>query len=256
MDTEMSRIVNEYNEVFNSQNFVETDLDYSLLTKHVKLLNKLNVIEQSSISIFDLFRKEHLYLSSGFESVLGYDIAKAHLEGNEYFNRMVHPDDLVEAMKRGTYFLRLVLKLPAEERKNYKLINEYRLRGRGGRYIRVIEQFQALELDRLGNVWLALCILDVSPDQDVSMPMRSKMLNFRTGELFDFPGDGREVKLAKREHEILGMISDGMISKEIANRLYISVHTVNTHRQRIIEKLKVRNIHEAIKLAREHGLFS
>ncbi len=256
MNSELKLLFREYDEVLNSQVFNEKDLNYSILEKHITLLNKLNIVEQSSISIFDLYKKKHLYLSSGFESVLGFDIVKAEEEGNEYFNSRVHPDDFIKSLQVGSYFMHFGINLPQNEKKNFKLINEYRIRARDNKYIRVIEQFQALELDRQGNAWLALCILDISPDQDISKPMKSKMLNFKTGELYSFPPDLSKIKLANREHQILGMISDGMISKEIADKLFISVHTVNTHRQRIIEKMEAKNIYEAIKLARDYGLFN
>ena len=255
MDAELRNLLEEYEDVFNSQHFDEAELDYSALDRHIQSLSQLNVVEQSSISIFDLYKRKHLYLSSGFETILGYNIAEANETGNDYFNSRFHPDDLLQSLQVGNYFLKMGFRLPPAERKDYKLINEYRLRSRNDKYIRVIEQFQALELDSRGNVWLALCILDVSPDQDISQPMKSKLLNWKTGELFTFSPERNDVKLAKREHQILGLISEGLISKEIADKLFISVHTVNTHRQRIIEKMQARNIHEAIRMAREYGLF-
>jgi DNA-binding CsgD family transcriptional regulator len=60
--------------------------------------------------------------------------------------------------------------------------------------------------------------------------------------------------LTAREKEILQLISKGLISKEIADKLYISVNTVNTHRQRILEKLQADNAIEAIKYASRTGI--
>jgi len=45
-----------------------------------------------------------------------------------------------------------------------------------------------------------------------------------------------------------------LISKQIADKLFISVNTVNTHRQRIIEKLNVSNTAEAVQHAGRLGL--
>lgn len=50
-----------------------------------------------------------------------------------------------------------------------------------------------------------------------------------------------QVKLTKREKEILEFISKGNTSDEIAQKLFISVATVNTHRQNLIKKFKVKN---------------
>lgn len=48
-------------------------------------------------------------------------------------------------------------------------------------------------------------------------------------------------KLTKREKEISKLIAVGLIEKEIAAKLFISVHTVHTHTKRIRKKLHARN---------------
>ena len=53
--------------------------------------------------------------------------------------------------------------------------------------------------------------------------------------------------LTPREREILALAKEGMFSKEISEKLNISIHTVNRHRQNILEKLQVDNIIEAIR---------
>lgn len=55
--------------------------------------------------------------------------------------------------------------------------------------------------------------------------------------------------LSEREKEILRCIRKGLSSKEIAAALYISVNTVNRHRQNILEKLSVSNSIEACRAA-------
>ncbi len=61
-------------------------------------------------------------------------------------------------------------------------------------------------------------------------------------------------ELTKREKEILGLVKNGLLSKEISNKLSISVHTVNTHRQRFLEKLGANNSMEAVVFASKFGL--
>jgi DNA-binding NarL/FixJ family response regulator len=103
-------------------------------------------------------------------------------------------------------------------------------------------------------------MLDLSPDRDISVPFKGRLKNQVTGELFSFPPDEdpsnvKEAELTSREKEILQLIARGLISKQIADKLYISVNTVNTHRQRIIEKLNVSNTYEAIRYGQDRGLF-
>ena len=57
--------------------------------------------------------------------------------------------------------------------------------------------------------------------------------------------------LTMREREILKLLAAGKKSKEIAEALFISPHTVRRHRENIMEKLKVRTLADLIKYAIE-----
>ncbi len=57
--------------------------------------------------------------------------------------------------------------------------------------------------------------------------------------------------LTKREVEILEYIAEEMTSKQIADLLLISRHTVETHKRRMMQKLKVSNTAGLIKVAYE-----
>lgn len=60
--------------------------------------------------------------------------------------------------------------------------------------------------------------------------------------------------LSRREREIVGLIADGETNKGIADRLCISVKTVETHRYKIMSKLNVHNAAALITVAMERGL--
>jgi two-component system, NarL family, response regulator NreC len=60
--------------------------------------------------------------------------------------------------------------------------------------------------------------------------------------------------LSRREREIVTLIADGQINKQIADRLCISVKTVETHRYNIMTKLNVHNAAALITVAMERGL--
>lgn len=61
-------------------------------------------------------------------------------------------------------------------------------------------------------------------------------------------------KLSKRELEIVKLISEELTTVEIAERLFISDSTVETHRRNILSKLNVRNTAGLIKLAIQNKL--
>ena len=60
--------------------------------------------------------------------------------------------------------------------------------------------------------------------------------------------------LTKREHEVLGLVAMGKGNKEIAESLFISVKTVETHKGNILEKLGLRNSAELIKYAIKNNI--
>lgn len=63
-------------------------------------------------------------------------------------------------------------------------------------------------------------------------------------------------RLSKQEIEIIKLIIDGKLSKEIADALHISKATVDTHRRNINKKLELSNSSSLIKFAHENNLFS
>ncbi|ANH80787.1 DNA-binding response regulator [Niabella ginsenosidivorans] len=60
--------------------------------------------------------------------------------------------------------------------------------------------------------------------------------------------------LTKREKEILKLIADGFSSTDIADKLFLSQLTVETHRKNIIQKFQTNNMFSVIKLAMEHKM--
>lgn len=62
-----------------------------------------------------------------------------------------------------------------------------------------------------------------------------------------------EILLTKREKEVLMLIADGMTNNEIAEKLFISSLTVDSHRKNLITKLNARNTASLIKIAIENN---
>ena len=65
--------------------------------------------------------------------------------------------------------------------------------------------------------------------------------------------DSGSVQLSPRELEVTILLTKGLINKEIADRLNISITTVITHRKNIMEKLKARSLADIIIYAVMNG---
>lgn len=75
-----------------------------------------------------------------------------------------------------------------------------------------------------------------------------KMINYMSEQTIS------ENILSKKEKEVLGLISEGLTTKEIATKLFVSTRTIETHRANVIKKLEVKNTAELIKKASEINL--
>lgn len=60
--------------------------------------------------------------------------------------------------------------------------------------------------------------------------------------------------ITRREREILDLLAEGCSSKDIAERLFLSVRTVENHRKSLLHKFDVKNTPSLLKRAMELGL--
>jgi two-component system response regulator NreC len=93
-----------------------------------------------------------------------------------------------------------------------------------------------------GGVYLFPSVARALVDDYLDRPGRSG----GTGRAFDI--------LTEREREVLTLIAQGLSNQEIAEKLVISVKTVNRHRENIMTKLDLHNRVELVRYAIEKGL--
>lgn len=76
-------------------------------------------------------------------------------------------------------------------------------------------------------------------------------------QIQSFSSDKEEVKqhkLSERELDIIKCQAEGLTSSQIADKLFISLHTVKTHRKNILRKLNLHNSAELIQYALNNGI--
>ncbi|MDE6443152.1 MAG: helix-turn-helix transcriptional regulator [Muribaculaceae bacterium] len=168
---------------------------------------------------------------------------------DEIYNR-IHPEDLVEKRLLEYEFFKLADRLPENMKTALKATCRLRMKDLNGQYRIIDNSTQILHLSPKGNLWLILCCYDLAPDQSPSMGIGAHIVDNSSGEVRAVSfSEQRNHILSEREKEILRLIQKGKPSKQIADLLNISIHTVNRHRQNIIEKLSVGNCVEAIHAA-------
>jgi len=196
--------------------------------------------------ILDVRTQKFSFVSHNVKEILGYDAHVFLEKGLAFFNQITHPDDvniLWLRVKRHWDFMEI---LPPHQRKQQKLNNSYRILHPNGTYLKVLEQNSVLQLDDKDNIThiMGVCS-DITHLQKKADPVFARVSDVPPAASFIAP----QIKLSKRELEIVKLLAAGYKSKDIANNLFISFHTVNTHRQNIIEKTNTKNTSELIQYA-------
>ena len=77
------------------------------------------------------------------------------------------------------------------------------------------------------------------------------MKSYQKRKIFDSPLD---IDITDREKEIIVAISEGLSTHEIADKLFLSHHTINSHRKSILSKLEVKNVAGIIRFGIQTGI--
>jgi DNA-binding NarL/FixJ family response regulator len=93
-------------------------------------------------------------------------------------------------------------------------------------------------------------LLSVSKNKTYYGTSITELIIRKKSSEFEIP----EVRLTPKEVEIVKLLALGYTTKIIADRIFISHHTVNTHRKNILRKLQINNTSELLMYAIKNGI--
>lgn len=204
--------------------------------------------------IFDLKSVSFRYISPDINKVLGYDANDVDLS---FFLSKIHPDDQAIFLNHENTAADFFRKLPLEKIAKYKVSYDYRIFNSSGEIVRILQQVVTIQHDDDKNILLTLGVhTDISHLKTTNKSTLSfiglegepSYINVEVKEVYK-PSKGI---FTKKEKEIIYYLIKGERSYEIAKTLFISVHTVNSHRKNILAKTNTRNTLElAVKVISE-----
>lgn len=156
----------------------------------------------------------------------------------------ITPNDVEKKYIQELYFIHFLRTIPAEEKTNYQLVSTLKIHHLEN--VIMSHRMFYIAINPNGTVWLTLCLYSLSPEI-----YSDYIINTSSGEIHLLNTLTSNSIISPREKEILQLVNDGLMSKEIANQLSISINTVNRHRQNILEKLNVDNSIEACQVAKK-----
>jgi DNA-binding CsgD family transcriptional regulator len=214
----------------------------------------------------------YMYMGTPVEILCGFkpeDFAKG---GMDFWLSKIHPQDLSGVSELIITKFRDLVNVHFKMEKPSPLILKYRFRHKNGRMIWLRDTRYFIDVNDEGQPHQVVCKLEAIAeaedqtthfDELINEPQVPKLLEaaltirksqrkktlLPAGDKLTASFEGGISELTKREKEILVLIGDGLSSKMIAEKCFISINTVETHRKHLLEKLKVNNSGQLIKQA-------
>jgi len=250
--TEINKNVRECLESFDLLKISPDSVDYKVAEAHLPFFRKIDELRLSILIAYDYQKMEPFYVSDRFFTEFGFDRQLLMKNGQEYIRNRLHPDDIV----LNHYIVQLAKYVTSPDIgsiKDYSFHTEYRVMNDFGKYIRIRQSDFFIESAPNNAMWIVLMMFDFAIDQNSDKPATIVFRNDKTKEIvfsFNAAHKGSNCQITMREKEVLKLISQGLCSKEIADKLQISTNTVNNHRRNVIFKLGVKSSLQAVRLAK------
>jgi DNA-binding CsgD family transcriptional regulator len=239
-----------YTGLLNNTYYRPTDID----TREVlRLLQQARNIPhqllpfKGIIHVIDYTQRRHVGISGPIKNMFGYQAQMVMENGLDIFGRLV-------TMLKDT---------PHNQHDEYVFSFNYRMRKANGEWMHLYQQGSYITDPQTHLPLFSIALVtDISPiKRDNSMVFtvdrkRSEERFFRYKNVVTeyFYPDPDNAKLSKREREILAWLAEGLSSKQIAAKLYLSESTIVVHRKNMLRKTNAKNIAELIRYGIERGL--
>jgi DNA-binding CsgD family transcriptional regulator len=195
------------------------------------------------------------FMSKDVEKILGYPVSCFDMA---FLNEKIHPDDKSWFLSFGACIVDFFSKLAKDKLMKYKVRYDLRIQKSDGSYSRILYQGILIEHDEKGGFLRTMNVnTDISYLKKEGTPVLSFLgmddepsyYDVALNNLFEHSRED----LTPREKQVLKLLVEGRLSKEISHILKISKQTVDTHRKNMIHKKNLHNTSELIGKAIRSG---
>ena len=210
--------------------------------------------------LVDFYCREIKYIDPSIEDILGLDPESATVNS---IQSCIHPEDINYVAQTESASLRFMLNQVGRGnlKSYYKTSYCFRFKVVGGHYELFHNESVFLSDEETGRISQVLHIhtninhLTAVNDYTPSlMGLKETESGWSVNASKESESNSLELHFSKREMEIIKLIALGYKSEEIAESLFISLHTVQSHRKNVIRKSGVKTSSELISLCVKEGL--
>lgn len=244
---------NELKSLLTDQEFEASNNRELLLAQAKACANGYALATEGIAVVSDFQNKEcHIYAGRFGQTIM--NLPEYMVDRNSAFEDIVFchakEDELIERHVLELRFFNFIKERSIKEKTNFSascILNFYR--AGDNEKVKILHTTRYFSCSANGSVLLGLCTYIPYP---ISYNRQDGIIvNLLTGETVGrdiYEASDRKI-LSRRQLEILSLIAKGVPSKQIADKLNISIYTVNRHRQDILASLKVANTAAAVEIA-------
>lgn len=222
-----------------------------LVASHRSLFDFLDNQSNAFYFIHDFVSFKYVMMSKSLHKVLGQNAEEFIGNGFDKVLPYFHPEDRDNIRFVHEELFRYFYEYPVEQRGRLRFDFNYRLRSHKGEYRQFLQQtiFSVLKEGRP--------LYDFSTATDISLQKKNNRLELTVFQLnnhgvYDLVHQyvvphTIGFHLSNTELHILRLVAEGLSSKQIADKCKRSLHTINNHRRRILEKTQSNTLSEAIQ---------
>lgn len=224
-------------------------------------LRVFHTFERYFYSLADVSSLKVIDAGGLVEQCTGYTREEVIRKGYRLMLKVHHLQDTIRSARGGARYFKYLYQQPAHHRPYIKVNRTLDLFCKDGRKIHVLAQsLPVLFNDQMQPIYMLNIfsdITDIKSDRrythyiiDNSNPEQTKRIElFHKDEL----PPTIDTVISPAEKRVLALMSDGKTSKQIADELFLSEHTVKTHRKNMLEKFGCENSIQLIKKAIMEG---
>lgn len=222
------------------------------------LLHETLLLQGTALAILDISTFQYAGIWGNLESLLGWTKEELFEGGVPFYVSKFLPADQRGFAIVSQYFNDYIGMLGPADLRQVRLLYDYKITRKDGRQVRVGQESIILKADEAGRIVYLLALVS-----DISHLKKEGRQHFcfQNGPesrlyVIDNETDAcvQLEMLSKRETEIARLLGQNMTSEQIADRLSISLHTVNTHRQHMIRKMGLSDTTDLLNFLKVYRL--
>jgi DNA-binding CsgD family transcriptional regulator len=249
---------NDFKKTWKSNSLSDNPDVIDNLINHNPLLNETLWMQGHALAILDIKTMQYPVILGDVEKVCGWPADYFYKVGVEGYVQKFLPEDAIGLGEFSKHINNYLPSLSSAQTKQFRYTFDYRMQRKDGSISRICQESVALKIDLDGNIsYFMAYVSDITPFK-------------RDGKqhLYMSGGDSSQLivinnltniaatlsNLGKRELEIAKLLGRGLNSEQIGEQLFISVNTVNTHRQNMLRKLELTDTTELLNFIRIYRL--